>query len=1103
MSGISALRIAEALDAPPPTPEQQRIVEADPRSPLVVVAGAGSGKTETMAMRVLWLVANRHVTPDAVLGLTFTRKAAGELAHRLQTRLRRLDQAGLLPAGDDDTAGALAVPTVQTYHSYAARLVGEQGLRLGVEPDSELLTEAAAWQLASQVVHRYDGPMDAVEIAASSVTEAVISLSGELAEHLLDIDELRCYLDDFEKHLLSLTGIRRKVVPEKLDAQAAKLRQLLPVVEAYQRAKHERVALDYGDQVAIAARLAQQFPQLGRTERSRYSAVLLDEFQDTSEAQMRLLESLWVAPGEPVVVTAVGDPHQSIYGWRGASARTLEDFPRRFAARTGDDPGRPAAEAQLSTSWRNDRAVLEVANRIAAPLRAAGSLAVAELVAGPGAGPGQVCVGRYPTLADEAAQIAEWLRGRRDAAQEPTQFSAAVLCRKRSLFVPVATALDLAGVPYELVGVGGLLTVPEVGDVVSLLWTAHDPSRGDRLMRLLSGSALRLGAADLDALGAWSRHLVPRRTGAEDLSPDSAEVASLVESLEHLPDPEWTGPQGESLSAVGRSRLSALADAVRRLRRLSGLALADLVVEAITELGLDIEVAARPGHDPAAASAYLDAFLDVTAQYAGSAGRPTLGGFLEWLEAAEDQEDGLDAPVVQAAPGVVQVLTVHAAKGLEWDHVAVAGLAEGIFPAHLRPATWNQTWDGWAIGKDAVPQDPATWQLTDRGWASGVRLPFDLRGDAEALPELPWAQAGSYEDLADSFADFARAYGDHQLAAERRLAYVALTRARHDLLLTSSVWGSAKSPRLPSRFLLEIARSPVVEVIAWQEDPPQDEQNPLLQAPRSELWPPPAAGEHLEAVVLAAGRVRALRGELTQSTAGWSQWAARLDPDVAAEIEVLQAEWERGRGRDRASVALPGHLSASQVVALARDPEQFARSLRRPMPPRPAPAARQGTAFHAWVERHYQAAALVDLDELPGTDDEDADHDADLAALKETFLASEWADRTPLDIEVAVETWIGSASIRGRIDAVFARVDGPGVVIVDWKTGSQPHGQEAATRALQLAAYRLAYARLHELDPTQVSAAFYYAATGVTVFPELPPDGAIEALLSAAVAGEG
>ena len=177
----SALDIAAALGQLPPTPEQQAVIEA-PLHSMLVVAGAGSGKTETMSGRVVWLVANRLVDPDRILGLTFTRKAAGELAERIGSRLRRLSDVGLVEGlyeTDDER-----LPTVATYHSYAGGLVTEHGLRLGVEPDARLLTEAAAWQHAHEVVVRYDGPMDAVRNVESTVTAAVRDLAGQLAEHL-------------------------------------------------------------------------------------------------------------------------------------------------------------------------------------------------------------------------------------------------------------------------------------------------------------------------------------------------------------------------------------------------------------------------------------------------------------------------------------------------------------------------------------------------------------------------------------------------------------------------------------------------------------------------------------------------------------------------------------------------------------------------------------------------------------------------------------------------------------------------------------------------------------------------------------------------------
>ncbi|HEX2704512.1 MAG TPA: ATP-dependent helicase, partial [Candidatus Lustribacter sp.] len=383
---LGAVAIATALGNPPPTDEQRAIIEADPSRPLLVVAGAGSGKTETMASRVVWLVANGHVDPDQVLGLTFTRKAATELAERIVRRLRTLQATGLWRPRTGDGSGAealLAMPTVSTYHSYAGRLVREHALRLGIEPESRLLSEAAAWQYAAEVVARYDGPMEDVSSAESTVIDAVVSLAGELAEHLLAPADVEAYLAQFEARMAALPKGPSKAhsvpIGDTLKALRGR-RAILPIVSRYLDLKRSRDAVDFADQMALAARLARDFAGVGAIERERFGAVLLDEFQDTSEAQLVLLRSLFVAPVGATAVTAVGDPNQSIYGWRGASATTLARFPQEFADRQG-----PARVVALSTSWRNDEAILAAANATSAPLRT-GHVGV--LRARSGAGPG-------------------------------------------------------------------------------------------------------------------------------------------------------------------------------------------------------------------------------------------------------------------------------------------------------------------------------------------------------------------------------------------------------------------------------------------------------------------------------------------------------------------------------------------------------------------------------------------------------------------------------------------------------------------------------------------------------------------------------------------
>ncbi|GAB3586501.1 ATP-dependent helicase [Calidifontibacter terrae] len=1101
----SAAHIAEALGQFTPTPEQQAIIEADATRPMLVVAGAGSGKTETMASRVVFLVANGFVQPDQVLGLTFTRKAAGQLAERISGRLRSLQEAGLwTPEVDDDgTLGLSDAPTVLTYHSYAGRLVREQGLRVGVEPDARLLTEAAAWQYAAEVVERYSGDMEAVANAESTVIAAVTALAGEMAEHLLGVDEVDEELRATAENIRSMrptARIKGLTAGDRtfLDSVEAR-RAILPIVRAYDEMKRSRAALDFADQMALAARLAQQHPGVGTLERRRFRVVLLDEFQDTSEAQLQLLKALFVTADEPVPVTAVGDPHQSIYGWRGASATTLGSFPEQFADANGTATIRP-----LSTSWRNDRAVLDVANRAAAPLRGASVVPVSALHPSPAAAQGRVDAARLLTIEEEATHVARWIAQRWVPGDDGLLPSAAVLCRKRSLFPFVVDALEAANLPVEVVGVGGLLMTPEVADLVALLWAVQDPTRGDRLMRLLVGPALRLGASDIDALAAWATQLsreqqalIPREQ--RDQAPDTRDRVSIIEALETLPPLQWTGPDAEQLSVPARARLAGLAGTITTLRSLTGLPLAELVGEAERALGLDIEVLSRPGHSAESARVHLDAFADVATHFSASADRPTLSGFLSWLDAAEDEERGLDRPELEAAYGAVQVLTIHAAKGLEWDHVAVPGLVEGVFPAHNGRPSFKKDGSGWGLGKDGDPRDRSTWAVNDSGWLSGLdSVPYALRGDREALPELDLAGADDIKEFREAVEEFKRAAGEHSLGEERRLAYVALTRAKHDLLLTSSVWFTGKYPRLISRFLGELIDAGLVapEPNTALPGGPEDE-NPRLATDVTVSWPDdPLAHrrEQLSAGWRAVRDIRTAAGPHDRDPLGSiAVDDAQFGSDERArrrELRILLQERARSTARRRPSVLLPSHLSASAVVQLATDPEEFARSLRRPLPSRPAVAARRGTRFHAWVEQHYQQAALVDVDELPGAFDLEADPDADLDLMKAQFLESEWAARTPVAIEVPVETWINGVSVRGRIDAVFAQDDGR-VTIVDWKTGRPPTGLTASARVLQLAAYRLAYARLNGLAAERVDVAFYYAVTGETIRPVLPADDAI------------
>ena len=1102
-------QLARLLGVPEPTAEQAAVIGA-PLAPMAVIAGAGSGKSETMAARLVWLVANGLVRPERALGLTFTRKAAAELASRFRQRLASLRRAGLdLPGGGPDDEDVLAgEPAISTYHAYAGRLVADHALREGLEPTLRLITPAVCWQLAAGVVAAYDGPTDAVEWTPATVTAAVLTLGGELAEHLRGADDVTAVGTWLESQASGVAGRLPRPVADVLATQRTR-EQLLPLVAAYTTAKAAREVMDYGDQVELAARIAAGHPVVGESERARYQVVLLDEYQDTSHAQLVLLRSLF-GGGHPV--TAVGDPCQSIYGWRGASAGNLRRFRTDFAAADTE----PAAVQVLSTSFRNTGSVLRAAGAIQQELRAAAPDVPLLTAPPPRAGRGLVRCALLESAQDEARWVADqaalllslepglgpdgqpWPDGRSGRVR-PSDI--AVLCRKRSQFAALRTAFESRGIPVEVVGLGGLLTVPEVSDVVATLQVMHDPTASAPLARLLTSPRWRIGPADLVALGRRARALAssaePGRPGLRAKSPDAGRAAepgdrgaelvdaalsdltrdagSLVEALDDLGSPA-------GYSAAGYARMTALAAELRALRGHVARPLAELVTEVERTLGLDIEVASRPGTDPAAARADLDAFADAAAAFAGDAHEPTLGAFLAYLVAAESEEFGLEAGQVGETDSV-KLATVHAAKGLQWPAVFVPGLAAGaqrhVFPAKPRVST---------------------------RWTDNARLlPFSLRGDAADLPALP-------ELSAAELTAFTAACTARDLAEERRLCYVAATRAAY-LLGCSGYWWSDGPARLgPSQFLAEVraaCEDGAGDVADWMPEPEPDADNPALAEPAAASWPSAAAANARlagarEAGALVDAALRDLRAAGTRPDGRRQRFAAGVGaPDLEDHHEALVAAWardtdlllaerERRQAADSTLVRLPSQLPVSALVTMARDPADLAQQIRRPMPRGPVPHATRGTAFHLWLEHRYGQVPLIDTDELPDAADDATARpdDPDLAALKAGFESGRWADRWPAEVEVPFETLIGDRLVRGRIDAVFADAAGGGYDVVDWKTGRQPESEpEQRAVAVQLAAYRLAWAALAGVPVNQVRAAFYYVRDDVTVRPADLLDG--------------
>ncbi|MCT9091001.1 UvrD-helicase domain-containing protein [Streptomyces sp. ASQP_92] len=804
----------------PFTREQTACITAPP-APQVIVAGAGSGKTTVMAARVVWLVGTGQVAAEQVLGLTFTNKAAGELAERVRTALIR---AGITdPDAPEPEQGE---PGISTYHAFAGRLLTDHGLRIGLEPTSRLLADATRYQLAARVLREAPGPYPALTKSFASLVSDLLALDAELAEHLVEPERLAAYDQELLRTLdgVKLSNAELRAVPE---AAAARL-ELLDLTTRYRAAKKSRDLLDFGDQIALSAELALTHPEVGRILREQFKVVLLDEYQDTSVAQRRLLAALF-GGGTGHAVTAVGDPCQAIYGWRGASVANLDDFPRHFPYADGT----PATRYALSENRRSGGRLLDLANSLAAPLRSMHQ-GVEALRPAPGAErDGGVRIALLDTHEQEIEWLADSIAHLVRTGKAPGEI--AVLCRTAGDFPGIQGALVARDVPVEVVGLSGLLHLPEVADLVAVCEVLQDPGANAPLVRILTGPRWRIGPRDLALLGRRARDLV-RRVPAGSDDPDQrladavegvdpAEVISLADALDTFL--EGAEDDGLPFSAEARIRFARLAAELRDLRRSLADPLMDVLHRVLNVTGLEVELSASPHALAARRRETLSGFLDTAAGFAALDGEASLLAFLGFLRTAAQYEKGLD----NALPGgenTVKVLTAHKSKGLEWDVVAVPGLVTGTFPSTKAREAWT---------------------------SQAKVLPHALRGDAPTLPVVPeWDAKG--------LKAFKEAMKDHQHTEELRLGYVTFTRPRSLLLGSGHWWGpSQKKPRGPSDFLhalYEHCAAGHGEIEVWADAPAEGTENPALhESATHHAWPLPLDPESLARRRAAAERVLA------------------------------------------------------------------------------------------------------------------------------------------------------------------------------------------------------------------------------------------------------
>jgi DNA helicase-2/ATP-dependent DNA helicase PcrA len=1018
--------IVSAMGGRAPT-EQQWAAISMPLEPGVVVAGAGSGKTSVMAARIVYLAlaalgrvpaGHDGVLPGNVLCLTFTNKATENLALRVRRALATVE----LPEGEE--------PTILNYHAFAAEILERHGLLAGIEPGQRILSLPARAELCARVLDEMTFEHVPAEWQPTLVSK-ILELSEQAANHRVEPEEIiRFNLERLEQlRVISSSDRVTKAALERIELARAAVR--------FRELKRELGAIDFGDQITLALEIVERFPAVSREYRDRYRAALLDEYQDTNVAQAALIAEVF---GEGFPVTAVGDPDQNIYAWRGASLFNLLEFPRTFLR----DDGTDARKLPLYTNFRSGSRILAAADCVIAPLPAEQRPDPGkQLVPWPANGEGEVQIVRLPDEWAEATWIAERIRAIRDAATEadPEPWSSfAVLCRKSRLFEPLRRAFGEVGIPAEFVGLAGLVKLPEVAELLAYARAVADPMAGVALARILLGPRYRVGFKDLARVAAWAKgaNQALRAEDEHDIAP-----FLFAEALEHL-------DEVEGLSGEGRGRLEEFAAELAELRTEARRPVPDFLATVLRRSGLLAELDADPDAERAAGiRRNLSAFLDEVHAFSPLEGEPTLRAFLDYVQLVEASDRQEWSPVQPSSAESVKVMTIHQAKGLEFDTVFVPGLARGILPDLT------------------IQHNPAE---------RGKSIDFELRGDAAILPAFD-----------GNLSKYKEALREQELIEERRTCYVALTRARRRLFASAAHWygDDVQKPKPPGQFLEELGKwgdETGLATVDLGAEPP--EENPLVGYRERFVrdWPGPARPPSSDDLFPDGWRRAALA--VSEDRSALASAVGALEPSDREAFERASGE---GRlmaldllAREAEPARRPGaptSVAVGGLIDYARCPKRFYWTAVRPLPRFSGPAARIGTRIHAWIER--QAAgqtALFEVDDQPDFAPEElAGEPGKIERLQQAFLASRFAGSRPLFAERPFLLSRGGFTLSGRIDAIYGSPDGPWEV-VDYKTGRKP-AEDDALAGLQLDIYALACTEVWGKRPEDLTLTYLYLAS--------------------------
>ena len=633
------LRIQPPLLADLTARQRKAVTHGD--GPLLIVAGAGTGKTTVVTRRIAWLIAEKRAKPSEILALTFTDRAADEMTERVDR---------LVPYGHNDAQ-------IGTFHAFGDRLLREHAFEAGLSDRSTVLGRAE--QVIFLREHLFDLPLDRYRPLGDPTRflSALVTLFSRLRDEDVDPEQYAAVADRLADAAAAAP------LDAALAERAANHAELAATYAAYERLMRSGDRLDFGDQVSLALRLLREHPAVLEEERGRYRYILVDEFQDTNHAQWELVKLLAEPHGN---VTVVGDDDQSIYRFRGAALGNILGFRAAYPGATSvvlvDNyrSRQPILDAAHRLIRHNDPDRLEAREGLDKRLKARSKFARPEPADGP------ITVTGFTTGSDEADAIADRIgvsiRSGRRAGQH------AILVRGNRDADPYIRALNMARIPWRFSGTAGLYRQPEVRILISFLRAVNDPEDSVSLYDLATSEIFGLSPGDVTvALNRARRRRTPL-------------AAALRDAAEH---PEESPFTLRALEVVQRLLGSLDAHRAMSTERSCG----ELLYHFITSTGWLGRLAHEARETGDERLANVGRFFEIVRRQGSLLRDDRLPFLVEQLDTLIETGDDPSTADVDAGPDdgdAVHVLTYHKAKGLEFDVVLLVGLVADRFPGRDR-----------------------------------------------------------------------------------------------------------------------------------------------------------------------------------------------------------------------------------------------------------------------------------------------------------------------------------------------------------------------------------------------------------------------------------